>query len=101
MARLAKIVSNEKRKKMSEKHKALRHELRTKVKNLKLSEDERFEAQMKLQKLPRNSSAVRVRNRCEITGRPRAFYRAFKLSRITFRELALRGMIPGVTKSSW
>ena len=101
MARKAKIVSNKKRAKLASKYRTLRTELRDKVKNESLSEDERFEAMIKLQKLPRNSAKERVRNRCELTGRPRAFYRKFRLSRITFRELALRGMIPGVTKSSW
>lgn len=101
MARLAKKVSNEKRKKLAEKYGKKRKELKAKVLDMNLSEDERFEAQMQLQKLPRNSSPVRVRNRCELTGRPRAYLRTFKLSRLAFRELALKGMIPGVTKSSW
>jgi len=101
MARKAKIASNERRKRMSEKHKSLRIELRKKVKSTTLSEDERFEAQRKLQSLPKNSCENRIRNRCLLTGRPRAVYRKFKLSRIAFRELALRGMIPGITKSSW
>ncbi|EQC52743.1 30S ribosomal protein S14 [Bacteriovorax sp. DB6_IX] len=101
MARKAKIESNKKRIALSEKYGALRKELSDKVKNEKLSEEERFEAMIRLQQLPKNSSKVRVRNRCELTGRPRGFYRKFKLSRIAFRELALRGMIPGVTKSSW
>jgi small subunit ribosomal protein S14 len=101
MARKAKIESNKKRIALSEKYGALRKELREKVKNENLSEEERFEAMIKLQQLPKNSAKVRVRNRCELTGRSRGFYRKFKLSRIAFRELALRGMIPGVTKSSW
>lgn len=101
MARKAKIASNEKRKKMSAKHIGLRIELRAKVKDMKLSEEERFEAQLKLQKLPRNSCENRIMSRCEVTGRPRAVYSTFKLSRLAFRRLALKGMIPGVTKSSW
>jgi len=101
MARRAKIVNNEMKKKMAAKHLPLRRELRKKVKDLTLPEDERVEAQMKLQSLPRNSCENRVRNRCEITGRSRAVYRKFKLSRLAFRRLALAGMIPGVTKSSW
>lgn len=101
MARKAKIESNKKRQKLSAKYGALRAELRAACKNEKLSEEERFEAMIKLQQLPRNSAEIRVRKRCELTGRPRAVYRKFKLSRIAFRELALRGMIPGVTKSSW
>lgn len=101
MARLAQVVKNERRKKESQKQLALRKELRKKVRDEKLSEEERFEAQLKLQSLPRNKCENRVRNRCELTGRSRGYYRAFSLSRIQFRELALRGMIPGVTKSSW
>ena len=101
MARKAMIVKNNRRKKMSDKQLTLRKELRKKVRDEKLSEEERFEAQLKLQSLPRNACENRVRNRCELTGRPRGYYRAFGLSRIQFRELALRGMIPGVTKSSW
>ncbi|EPZ52268.1 30S ribosomal protein S14 [Halobacteriovorax sp. HFRX-2_2] len=101
MARKAKIESNKKRAKLAEKYGTLRKELKAAIINENLSDEERFEAMIKLQKLPRNSAAIRVRNRCELTGRPRAFYRKFRLSRIQFRELALRGMIPGVTKSSW
>ena len=101
MARRAKIVSNQKRKKLSEKYASTRAELRNKIKNESLGDEERLEAMIKLQSLPKNSAACRVRNRCELTGRSRGFYRKFKLSRIAFRELALRGMIPGVTKSSW
>lgn len=101
MAKISKIVNNELKKKMAKKHLPLRKELRAKVRNEKLSDEERFEAQLKLQSLPRNSCENRVRNRCELTGRPRAFYRKFGLSRTTFRELALKGMLPGVTKSSW
>ena len=101
MARLATVVKNEKRKKAAEKQRTLRQELRKKVRDEKLSEEERFEAQLKLQKLPRNAADNRVRNRCVLTGRSRGFYRAFGLSRIKFRELANQGMIPGVTKSSW
>lgn len=101
MPRRAKIVSNDKRRKMAEKHLKLRKELRAKVKNTTLSDDERWAAQDKLQKLPRNSCENRVRSRCVITGRSRGVYRAFGLSRLEFRRLALRGMIPGVTKSSW
>ena len=101
MARKAKIVSNQKRIKLSEKFRTVRTELRNKVKNESLSPEERFEAMIKLQQLPRDTSPCRVRNRCAITGRPRSVYSKFKLSRIKFRELALQGMIPGVTKSSW
>ena len=101
MARLSSIVKNERRIKLTEKHLSLRKELRKKVKNVDLPSEERFEAMRRLQRLPRNSSAVRVRNRCKLTGRARGYLSGFKLSRIAFRELALRGMIPGVKKSSW
>lgn len=101
MARLAKIVSNEKKKKAALKQLALRKELRKKARDLNLSDEERFEAQLKLQRLPKNACLNRVRNRCELTGRSRAYYRTFKLSRIALRELGLKGMIPGLTKSSW
>lgn len=101
MARLAQTVKNDRRKRESQKQLTKRKELRAKVRDEKLSEEERFEAQLKLQSLPRNACENRVRNRCELTGRPRGYYRAFGLSRIQLRELAHRGMIPGVTKSSW
>jgi small subunit ribosomal protein S14 len=101
MATLAKINSNNKRIKMVEQHKSLRAELRAKGKDLSVSDDEREAARRKLAKLPRNSCGTRVRNRCALTGRPRGYLRKFKLCRIKFRELALTGMIPGVTKSSW
>lgn len=101
MARLAKVVRNERQIKESNKYLKLRRELRKKVRDTSLSEEERFEAQMRLQKLPRSTSEIRVRNRCQVTGRTRGYLRAFKMSRISFRELANRGMIPGVTKSSW
>ena len=101
MARLALTVKNDRRRKLAEKQKKQRIELRKAVRNENLSEEERFLAQMKLQSLSRNACENRVRNRCELTGRSRGYYRAFGLSRIKFRELALQGMIPGVTKSSW
>lgn len=81
--------------------KAKREELRAVVRDLSLDPKERFAAQLKLDALPRSSSAVRYRNRCQITGRARGCYKKFGLSRIKFRELALKGMIPGVRKASW
>lgn len=101
MATLAKINHNKKRIKLVDHYRALRIELRAKAKDQSISEDERLAARKKLQKLPRNSAEVRVRNRCELTGRPRGYLRKFQLCRIKFRELALTGKIPGVTKSSW
>ena len=71
------------------------------IKNRKLTLDERFKAQLKLAKFPRNSAKTRIRNRCEITGRPHGVYRKLKISRIALRELASKGVIPGMTKSSW
>lgn len=101
MARRAKIVSNERRKKLARRYSKKRQELVKASKNMNLSDEERMDALLKLQSIPRNASPVRVRNRCELTGRSRAFLRKFRLSRIAFRELALKGMIPGITKSSW
>lgn len=101
MARTSSIAKNNRRKKLAEKGEAKRAELRAKIIDQSLSFEERDVAMKKLQKMPRDTSRIRVRNRCEITGRPRGVYRDFKLSRITFRELAHKGMIPGVTKASW
>jgi small subunit ribosomal protein S14 len=78
-----------------------REELRNKGKNMSLSEDERFQARIALNKMRRDSSPSRLKNRCKLTGRAHGYLRKFKLSRITFRELASRGMIPGVVKASW
>lgn len=78
-----------------------RQELKRKSLDMNLSEEERQEARIALNKMPRDSSIIRLRNRCSLTGRARGFLRKFKLSRLTFRELALKGMIPGVTKASW
>ena len=101
MAKTSSIAKNNRRRRMSEKSEAKRAELRAKIVDESLSDEERDSAMMKLQKMPRDTSRIRVRNRCEVTGRPRGFYRDFQLSRITFRELAHKGMIPGVTKASW
>jgi small subunit ribosomal protein S14 len=101
MARLAMRVKNVRRIKLANKYRPIREELKKIALDPKVSDEEKFAALAKIQKLPRNSSFTRVRNRCVVTGRQRAFLRKFGLSRIAFRELALRGMIPGVTKSSW
>lgn len=101
MAKLSKIVANEKKKKLVEKYYNKRQELKKVLLDPEASPEQKGEAMRTLQRLPKNSSPVRVRNRCELTGRPRAYLRKFRLSRIQFREMALRGMIPGVTKSSW
>jgi small subunit ribosomal protein S14 len=101
MAKVSAIQRNIKRKRLVEKFAAKRAELKAILANPETSDEEFYKAQAKLSKLPRNSSPIRVRNRCSVTGRPRAFNRKFGLSRITFRELASSGKIPGVTKSSW
>lgn len=101
MAKASAIAKNNRRKKMVEKGEAKRAELRKIISDENASDEERDKAMMKLQKMPRDTSRIRVMNRCELTGRPHGVYRDFKLSRIAFRELAHRGMIPGVTKASW
>ena len=101
MAKISKIMRTKRQIVESKKHSVLRRELRKIVRNESLPEQERLTAQLRLQKLPRKTSEIRIRNRCELTGRPRGYLRAFKMSRIAFRELASRGFIPGITKSSW
>ena len=101
MAKLSSINKNNKRIKLSNKFYLKRKKLKEIIMDKKLSLEERFKAQQKLSKLPRNSSKVRVRNRCQITGRPHGVYRKLRISRIALRELALKGRIPGMTKSSW
>lgn len=101
MAKISKVVKNEKRKKTVAQYAAKRAELKKIINNPQSSIEQVDEAVIKLQELPRNASPVRVRNRCSLTGRPRGFLRKFGMSRVTFRELSLKGQIPGVTKSSW
>lgn len=101
MAKKSSIAKNLRREKLVEKYAAKRAELKSILANPDSSDDEFFDAQRKMSKLPRNSARTRLRNRCAITGRPRAFIRRFGLSRLTFREMALDGRIPGVIKSSW
>jgi small subunit ribosomal protein S14 len=101
MAKISKIVKNEQRKKMVAKFATKRAELKKVINNPKSSIEAVDEAIAKLQKQPRNASRSRVRNRCSQSGRPRGFLRKFGISRIALRELALRGQIPGVVKSSW
>lgn len=101
MPKTSAIERNKKRERLVEKYKAKRVELKALLANPETSDEEFFAAQKKLAKLPRNSSAVRVKNRCSMSGRPRAYIRKYGVSRIQFRELALSGKIPGVTKSSW
>lgn len=101
MPKTSAIERNEKRKRLVAKYSAKRAELKAILLNPATTDEEFFAAQKKLQKLPKNSSPVRVRNRCSLSGRPRAYIGKFGVSRIQFRELALAGKIPGVTKSSW
>ena len=101
MPKTSAINRNEKRKKLTAKFAAKRAELKAIRINPSATDEDFYAAQKKLQKLPRNSSKVRIRNRCSMSGRPRAFIGKFGVSRIQFRELALAGKIPGVTKSSW
>ena len=101
MAKLSSINKNNRRIKLSNKFYNKRKKLKDIVMDRKLPLEERFKAQQKLSKLPRNSSKVRIRNRCQITGRPHGVYRKLKISRIALRDLGLAGLIPGMTKSSW
>ena len=101
MAKTSSIQRNLKRIRLSKKFSKKRAALVKIIKNRKLTLDERFTAQLKLAKIPRNSAKTRIRNRCEITGRSRGVYRKLKISRIALRELGSKGVIPGMTKSSW
>ena len=101
MAKKSAIQRNLKRQRLVAKYARKREELKKTLLDPNVSDEAFYEAQAKLAKLPRNSSPIRVRNRCMVTGRPRAYVGKFGLSRLTFRELASEGKIPGVTKSSW
>ncbi|MFN8391537.1 MAG: 30S ribosomal protein S14 [Bdellovibrionota bacterium] len=101
MAKKSKVIKNEKRRKMVKQYAAKRAELKEILASQKTSPEEKEAAGKKLRKLPRDSSRTRIRNRCELTGRPRAFYRKFGLSRLALRDRAMKGELPGVTKSSW
>ena len=101
MAKLSSINKNERRKKLVKKYAGRYAKLKAIAADIKLDETERLMARLKMSEIPRNGNPNRVRNRCETTGRPRAYYRKFRLCRIELRDLANKGMIPGVTKSSW
>ncbi len=101
MAKLSSINKNERRKKLVQKNAAKYAKLKEIADDESRDETERLMARLKMAELPRNGNPTRVRNRCELTGRSRAYYRKFRLSRIMLRELANKGLIPGVTKSSW
>ncbi|SHI58838.1 30S ribosomal protein S14 [Aureimonas altamirensis] len=101
MAKKSAIEKNKRRERLVAKFAAKREALKAITTDQSASMEDRFRAQLKLAELPRNSTKVRVRNRCEVTGRPRAYYRKLKMSRIALRELGNNGQIPGVVKSSW
>ena len=101
MAKTSQINRNKKRERMVAQYATKRATLKAAAKNQKLPAEDRFAAQLKLAKLPRNSSKVRVHHRCDLSGRPKGFYRKLKLSRIALRDLANFGQIPGMTKASW
>jgi small subunit ribosomal protein S14 len=101
MAKTSSVNRNEKRRKMSKTMGNKRAKLKALIMKKETPMEERFAAALKLAEMPRNSAKVRIRNRCELTGRPRAFYRKLKLSRIALREMANSGQIPGMVKSSW
>jgi small subunit ribosomal protein S14 len=101
MAKTSAVQKNIRREKLAKQYANRRAKLKAIAKDKSVSPEDQFAARLKLAELPRNSSRTRVRNRCALTGRPRAFYRKFKLSRIALRDLASNGQIPGMTKASW
>jgi small subunit ribosomal protein S14 len=101
MAKLSSVNKNERRKKLVAKTAAKLAKLKAKANDQSVDETERLIARLKMAELPRNGNPTRIRNRCELTGRSRGFYRKFRLSRIMLRELGNKGLIPGLTKSSW
>ena len=101
MAKTSSIEKNNKRRKLVDQYAAKRKALKAIIMNQGLPLEDRFRAQLKLAAMPRNSARNRIRNRCEVTGRPRAYYRKLKMSRIALRELGSLGLVPGLVKSSW
>ena len=101
MAKTSSVEKNEKRRKLVDRYAAKRAALKAIIMDQDKPIEERFRAQLKLAALPRNSAKTRIRNRCEVTGRPRAYYRKLKMSRVALRELGNNGLIPGLVKSSW
>ena len=101
MAKLSSVNKNERRKQLVKKYAPKWAKLKATANDKSLDDTERLIARLKMAELPRNSNPTRVRNRCEITGRPRAYYRKFRLARVMLRDLANKGLIPGLTKSSW
>jgi small subunit ribosomal protein S14 len=101
MAKTSAIERNKKRERMSKRYAGKRARLKAIAENMSASAEERFAARIKLAEIPRNASPTRIHNRCAITGRPRAYYRKLKMSRIALRQLASSGQIPGMVKASW
>jgi small subunit ribosomal protein S14 len=101
MAKKSAIQKDKNRRKLVAQHAAKRARLKATADNRDLPMEERFQARLKLAEMPRNGTKIRIRNRCEVTGRPRAFYRKFKMSRIALRDLGSTGQVPGLVKSSW
>ncbi|MCY4500651.1 MAG: 30S ribosomal protein S14 [Alphaproteobacteria bacterium] len=101
MAKVSMVERDKKRRQLAARYAKRRAALRAEVRDASLAPDERFAASLKLAAMPRNGAKVRLRNRCELSGRPRGYYRKFRLSRIALRELASRGQVPGVVKASW
>ena len=101
MAKKSAVEKNKKRRKLAAKYAEKRARLKEIAVDESLSDQERFSARLKLAKLPRNSSPSRIRNRCEVSGRPRGYYRKLKMSRVALRELGNQGKVPGLVKSSW
>ena len=101
MAKTSSVEKNNRRRRMVEQFAAKRAELKNVIMDQKKPIEERFRAQLQLAAMPRNGAKNRIRNRCEVTGRPRAYYRKLKMSRIALRELGSLGVVPGLVKSSW
>ncbi|UYY58389.1 30S ribosomal protein S14 [Sphingomonas sp. S2-65] len=101
MAKLSSVNKNERRKQLVKKYAGKYAKLKAIANDESLDETERLIARLKMAEIPRNGNPTRIRNRCELSGRPRAYYRKFRLARVMFRDLANKGLIPGVTKSSW
>lgn len=101
MAKKSSIEKNNRRRQLTARDKKKRDELKSLIMDRETAADVRIQAVMKLAQLPRNGAAIRIRNRCEVTGRPRAFYRKLKMSRVALRELGNLGLVPGLVKSSW
>ena len=101
MAKLSSVNKNERRKKLVAQYAPKLAKLKAQANDQSLDETERLIARLKMAEIPRNGNPTRIRNRCELTGRPRGYYRKFRLARVMLRELANKGLIPGVTKSSW